>query len=508
MHGNDDDLVSYKTAQGTLYLFLSTILTSASSSIIFIFIARFLPSISDLGLISGLQTLINMCVIFAGLGLTNAATRFISYYLGAKKEGIARDVSVIILRIGLLSSITISFTLYVSASSVASLLFHEADYIYLIQLASVDIFLLSMISFLVSILYSMQEFKKFFIISVYSAFIKSSAAFILLISGMGINGIFIGYIIGDTVCALSFLYILKPPILKTCQQRIIRTLFRFSFPLFGSSVLTFLSTNIDYYLVLILSTLSIAGIYSPAVLIGMVLVLILTSLEQTLLPYFSRIYGKYDIDSLRIKSVIVSRYLFLIYLPLGFAAFACSPILITGIFGERYIESIYPSMIIILGITLTSIGTVFNNVLKSAGQTSIFLISTLCALTVQLLISIFTIPSLGAMGAALARSSAYAIMLILPALRLKQIAGIPYDQIALQKGLIGSVVVALTIFTVNYVLANPFSLLVSLPVAFLSYLVILRLTQAMNSKDFEIINNILSGKIKWPLMIITKIVLH
>ena len=78
----------------------------------------------------------------------------------------------------------------------------------------------------------------------------------------------------------------------------------------------------------------------------------------------------------------------------------------------------------------------------------------------------------------------------------------------MQIGLVGSVVVALTVFAVNSILAKPYCLLVSLPIAFMSYLMTLRLTHAMNSKDFEIIDIILSGKIKWPLMVITKIVLH
>jgi O-antigen/teichoic acid export membrane protein len=508
VNGKADDILPYKAAQGTLYLSVSTILTIVFGAALFIFIARFLPSLSDFGLISALQMLINAGVILAGLGLTNAATRFMSYYFGAEKQDIARDVSTVVFRIGLLSSITISFLTYIFASSIASLLFHGTEYTHLIQLASIDIFLLSMTSFLVSILYSLHEFKKIATISIYSWIIKTGVAFILLISGMGISGIVIGFIIGDTTSLLAFGYILRTTIFKTCRQKIMTTLFKYSFPLYGSSILHFFSVNVDYYLVLILSTLSIAGIYSIAVLMGTVLLMILTSLEQTLLPFFSHLYGKADIESLKNKSTVVSRYLFLIYLPVGFAAFASSPVIITGIFGERYIESIYPCMIIVVGITLTSIGTVFNNVLKSVGSTRIFFASNLCAVSVQLFISALTIPVIGAIGAALARTSAYAIMLIVPAYGLKQIAGLSYDRRALEIGLLGSVVVTLTVFAVNSILAKPYCLLVSLPVAFMSYLVMLRLTHAMNSKDFEIINNILSGKIKWPLMVITKIVLH
>jgi O-antigen/teichoic acid export membrane protein len=511
MQDKASDLSPYKAAQGTLYLLVTTIVISFSSSIFFILIARFFPTVSDFGLVNGLQILINMAVILASLGLTNATIRFMSYYFGAEKQDTAKEVGILTFRIGLLSSMVISAVFYISAPHIASLLFHQIDYIHLIHLASIDIFVLSLTGFLVSILYSLQEFKKIAATLIFAALIKSSVGLVLLISGMNVSGIVIGYIIGDASCLLIFVYILRNRILKKRQpphQRIMTTLFKYSFPLLGSSILTFFSTNVDYYLVLIFTSLTIAGIYSPAILIGSVLLMILASLEQTLLPYFSRLYGKTDIHSLKNISTIVSRYLFLIYLPVGFAIFASSPLIITGIFGERYIESIYPTMTIILVLTLTSIGTIFNTLLKSAGHTKIFLTSTLCAVLVQVLVSIFTISSIGATGAALARSSAYSVMLILPAYKLKQVVGLPYDNIALQKGLIGSCIVTFTIFALNWILVQPYYLLVSLPVAFISYLLFLRFAHAMNAKDFEIIDEILLGKLKCPLNLITKIVLH
>ena len=57
--------------------------------------------------------------------------------------------------------------------------------------------------------------------------------------------------------------------------------------------------------------------------------------------------------------------LFSIYLPIGFLVFASSPLIITGILGERYESSIYSTMIIILSLTFTGMTPVFNNILMS-----------------------------------------------------------------------------------------------------------------------------------------------
>lgn len=113
----------------------------------------------------------------------------------------------------------------------------------------------------------------------------------------------------------------------------LKTLLVYSLPIFGSEVLRFLAVNIDYYLVLTLSGLFTAGVYSPAVLIGSLYLMIVVGAGETLLLFFSRIYGRSGISSLNDLSNATSRYVFLIYFPLGFAIFASCPSVIILIFG-------------------------------------------------------------------------------------------------------------------------------------------------------------------------------
>src|SRR5215208_834114 len=106
MPDKTDDFLAYNTARGSLYIISKNLVLGIFSSIFFMFIARFLPSISDLGLVYALQLLIAIVVIFASLGLTYTVTRFMSYYIGAGREDRAKGISILIFRIVLLSSIT------------------------------------------------------------------------------------------------------------------------------------------------------------------------------------------------------------------------------------------------------------------------------------------------------------------------------------------------------------------------------------------------------------------
>jgi O-antigen/teichoic acid export membrane protein len=163
---------------------------------------------------------------------------------------------------------------------------------------------------------------------------------------------------------------------------------------------------------------------------------------------------------------------------------------------------------LILATTLTSLGIVFNYILMSAGYGRLFLITTLIALIVQIIVSVSIIPSIGANGAALARASAYAIGFLYPAYRLKQIAGLYYDVHALRNGLIGSVIMAIIILVLNYYLIYPYYLPLNLFIGFFSYLIFLRLSRTMRIQDFETIDNILPHKLRLPIKLVARIVIR
>jgi stage V sporulation protein B len=499
----------YHTARGALYLIAKAFVASISGAIFYIFIARYLPNVSDLGLFQGLQALLAISNILAGSGLSRAAVRFISVYIGAGKEDKAEGLYSSIFRIGLISCLALSAIIYFSSHYIAVIFFHNAKYVDLIKLTSVDIFLYSIIIYLTSLFYALQAFKKAVTISIINYIVKYTVSSVLVLLGTGMNGIIAGFVIGDTLGVILFVYPLIPRLRKSPSSlREMKPLFNYSLPLYGSSILDYLSKELDVYLLLILTSLSIVGIYSPAVFLGTMLFLIQTSLDQSIAPFFSRIYGKSGIKVFEDLSKLASRYIFLIYFPIGFITLSCTPILLTDILGDRYTGSIYPSIVIILAITVTSNIAVFNNILMSKGHTGIFLKTGIVTLSVQIVISLIAIPHMGALGAAIAKGSSYVIVFLIPAYVLKRITGLHYDRNALKVGLAGSIVAASIIFGLNIYLHHFYYLPISIVIGFLSYLLFLRFSRIVDSKDLQIINKILFGKADSLIAIIAKVVIR
>lgn len=144
----------------------------------------------------------------------------------------------------------------------------------------------------------------------------------------------------------------------------------------------------------------------------------------------------------------------------------------------------------------------------SAGHSHPIFAASFVAVTSQIIMSIITIPLIGVQGAALARALAYTIMFLYPAYKLQKTFGIYYDRRALRIGLVGSVIMALTIFALDYILIHAYYLPFSLLAGFSTYLFFLRFTKAMKIQDFEIMNDALSHKWTTPIRLLAKVVIH
>jgi O-antigen/teichoic acid export membrane protein len=508
----EEDISPHATARGMLLLAGKDIIATIAAIVFFILIARLLPSVADLGVLTGLQTIILMFVTLSGLGLPYAATRFISTYVGAGEKERALSLYPLILIFSTAVSGIFSFVLYVISPQISDILFRDSASTQLIRLASVDVFLYSLLTTCIFLLSASMEFKKVAIVSIFNSILKYSISFGLFAVGSGLYGIIFGLVLGDAVTLIIFIYALSPKIFRT-KMRVLSTLpelkplLKYAVSIYGSLVLTFLSFRIDVYLLMVLSTMYMVGIFSPAVFVAATFLILLVAMDQALLPITSRLFGKSGTVSFKSSSRYVSRYLFLFYFPFGFALAASAPSLVTIVMGERFIESVYPIIIIVVSITLTSPGVVVNNLLRSAGYPGVLLKSSAVGLAIQIILSVITIPSMGVLGAAAARFVSRFVFFAYPVYKLHKIGGFEIDRIALRNGLAASALVSIAILGVNSILVGSYSIIVQYFIAFFSCIVFFRIIGAINKKDIELIDKTLLGKMKWVTIPLGKIVL-
>jgi O-antigen/teichoic acid export membrane protein len=510
---NEEDLSTHLAARGMLHLASKDFVSSISAIVFFVVIARLLPNVNDLGVLVGLQTLSLMFVLVSGIGLPYAATRFVSAYVGSDQVARANRLYPILFTHGIILSAVFSTALFIFSPQVSEILFHDAKLTVLVQLISLDIFFLTIGTFCMSLLDASMEFKKIARVSIAITLIKYSLALLFFMIGLGLTGIILGLVIADAFGVFAFTYALSTRIFRTKTNLSsfvveVRPILKFALSLYGYILCSFLLFRTDVYLLMILSTLYMVGLYGPAVFVSVTFFILLASIDQGLLPFTSRIYGKYGTTHFKHLAARVSRFLLLFYFPLGFAIAASSPTLVTMIMGERYVDSIYPTFIIVIAIILLSPGILANNLLRSAGYTSIALKATSAALVFQVLISLILIPEYGIVGAAMSRFFAVFVMVVPLIYALHKIGGLDFDRRALAYGLIGSGAITIEIIMIGSFFVGPFSLLPQYAIAFFSYLLILKLSRSLDQKDVELLDRVFMGKINWLIVPLAKLVVR
>jgi O-antigen/teichoic acid export membrane protein len=515
MSEKEEDVSAHVTARGMLSISIKDLTSTVAAVVFFVLIARYLPNVDDLGFLTGIQTLILMFVIFSGLGLPNSATRFISTYIGSGRNDRANLLYPLIFVLCIVASAGFSFLLYSLSPFLSVSLFHGQEYTDLIQVASFDVFLSSMILTCILFLYASKQFAKVATFSIVNSIIKFSLAFILFVNGWGLYGILIGLIIGDAIGLSLFVITLAPRILVrrntvslASSLLELKPLFNFSLPLYGAQILNFVSSKVDIYFLMLLSTLYAVGIYSPALFVENAFLLILIAIDTGLLPITARIFGKSGLVNFKYISRFSSRYLFLFYFPLGVAIAVSAPSLIVMVMGERFIDSTSPVMILVIGITLTSPVVIFNNLLRSAGYSGTLLKNEAVGISVQVLLLATLIPAFGVVGAASARFISRLIYLIYPYYKLNQLRALDYDRPALRNGLAVSFIIGVLIMVMSVIIAETYYYLpVTYTLSFFVYLIFLRVTHALDKEDIEFLDKILMGKMKWLKAVLIKIVI-
>jgi O-antigen/teichoic acid export membrane protein len=490
---NDRDPVSETPAQGTAYLVLKNLIGGFANFALLLFVAKFLEQASDLGAFQGLQMLIFLFTLVAGFGLTMGAVRFSSLYFGSDQHKIAIRFCAMVIRLGLMFSITVAVLVYLNANLLAETFFHSSVYAISIRISAIIIFLYSMLLYCNAVFYSLQKFKKVAMLVIVDWVLKVLLALgITALAIPSINGILVGFVLGDfCVLVISFL-LLRPFVFSRSGFGFshFASLMRYSLPLVPSTILAYLSMNADYYMILIMSGVYSAGLYTPSIIMGMGLQVIAIGLAETLLPHFSRTFGKGGLSALSAISYSSTRYLFLYFLPLGLISLSISPLIITLLLGNVYPQSLYSSIIIITTVTLTSVGIyVFNYVLLAAGYTRIFLYSTLLSFPVQILLSYALIPPYEITGAAVAKAVGLIIMFVVPLTLLRRLNGLNYDELSLKNGIIGSIVVCIPLFILNYLVASIYLIPISIIGGSVGYLLYLRLVRGIKSEDIMIVEN-------------------
>jgi O-antigen/teichoic acid export membrane protein len=483
---------SLKTAvKGTTLVFLGTVASTILWFATKILIVRNTTK-EELGIYSLAIAVVGIFSLIAGAGLQNGVTRYISIFLGKNKENDAKAVSKASIQIATLAGITASLLLYIFAAPIAQHVFYMPEFTLPLKVISMFVFFEVVSKVLIGVMRGYGIIKPM----VYYINIGQPLFFLIfLIVCFSIKLPFISVLYAFVFSMLLVMISIgtyghkkvgfSPFALRGGKFKM--ELLRFSVPLLGVAVMGIVFTRTDTLMLGRYATAEDVGVYNVSISLVRLLTFVLGAAAFVFMPVAGDMYAKKQLPELKRTYQILTKWVFSATLPLFFVMFFFPEMIITFLFGERYIDSSIPLRILSLGFMVYVFVGTNTMMLTVLGMSKKLMNVSIFGTVLNILLNYILIKRLGfgIIGASVATAASYATVSFINAYVLYRHSKIHPITLGYIKPIIGSAVIGLIIYGVVKTL--PFFYFWMLPLYFMlfliGYFVSLLLTRSLDRED-------------------------
>ncbi len=195
-------------------------------------------------------------------------------------------------------------------------------------------------------------------------------------------------------------------------------LLSFSLPLLFTGVMGFVMNWTDTLMLGYLRGPRVVGVYNAAAPLARLLTVPIGVAGFMFLPVVSELYARGEMSELRRVYQVVAKWLFLVSLPL-FAAYVLFPgLVVSVVFGARYIGGSVALVVLSLGFIFHVLMGLNGMSLVALGETRLIALYNLVAALLNVVLNALLIPVYGIVGAAAATAASYILGNTLSTLRL------------------------------------------------------------------------------------------
>ncbi len=364
---HDESLL--KVAKGAGIVFIGIAVGMLSAYITVLIIARFLGP-KDYGLISLASAVTTIASTVVLIGMPEGVVRFISFYRGRGESRKIKGVIVSAIQIVLPLSIVASFTIFFFSDSI-SLIFKERELVPILRIFSVGIPFYVLFNIFNYAIGGFQEMK--YVVLVRDIFQNIFRLLILvsvLILGWGIYGAAFAYTFA-IICApfVAFFYLNK--IFPFWEKKTVltkRELLSYSWPLMFAGMLGLVMGWIDTLMLGYFLTAKDVGIYRASLATARLLKIVPSSFISIFFPVVTELYSKGMHEEIKDTNYAVTKWIFMIVLPLVMLMVLFSDDVLNILYGSAYIRGAYAFCILTLSYFFISIMFPTGQIIKTVGE--------------------------------------------------------------------------------------------------------------------------------------------
>lgn len=365
---------------------------------------------ANYGIFSLAQTILNISVMLACLGLDHGATRCIAYFRAKGDAAKVRGTISASLEFSVTASLLIGIVLFFGAEWIALNVFHTTDLVSALRIFAIGIPFLTMINILVTIFRGFDQVEP----QAYFQYIMLNILLVLLLLAVILLkfpfvAVFYAYL---TAVILSFIatviyttkrlpYRLTFADMKT-DISVRKELLIVSSPLLIAIMFVMIIMWTDTLMLGYLKTPEAVGLYSAAYPLAQFISMPMSALLLIYVPIATRLYSQDLVAELRRLYIILTKWLTFISLPIFLILFLFPEAVLSFFFGSAYGAAAPVLRILPFGFMINNLLGPNAATLIALGRSRFIMWSALVAAITNVLLNIALIPPLGIAGAAIA----------------------------------------------------------------------------------------------------------
>lgn len=466
---------------------LVTPLTTLSNIILLPILTKKLP-IADYGAWALIMVTLGLLPQLVTLGLPPAMTRFLA--AATDKHEIREDFYSMGF-IVLLTSLIVSGLFFLFVPQIAAALFQNNLTTALLLIPNI---LIACVTVFVSFYFiTFQQMKRYAVLTLVNAYLETALVAYFVLSGYGLEGAVIAFLIGQLVVFAVMLYLIVAQIgFAIPKFRRTRQHLAFGMPLVPGSLSGWIVDSSDRYLIALFLGAAAVGYYSPGYMLGSTVSMVSAPLVILLPPVLSKHYDDDNIADVRTILAYSLKYYAGIALPCVFALSVLSKPLLLLLTTQQIAANGYlVTPLVAAGTALIGANALFGMILSLRKKTAI--IGTIWVLSAALNfgLNLVLIPYLGLIGAALTTFLAFLLAIVLITRYSFRYLKFDVNKGFIVKSVCGSSIMALFLLLWNP--SGPLSILVSIALAAVIYLAILLALRGLTIREIKLIYKTYKG---------------
>lgn len=477
-----------KIAKETGIIFFGTILALLLEFFGRVILARFY-SVSEYGVFTLALTVLNITLLLASLGLPDGIAREIAFYRKREPSRVGEIISTSIFTVALSSLMALA--LIVLYSDIIAQIFRQNELSCFIRILAFVIPFSSMTGIILSVYRGFGRAKERVYFSNISKLLFLIFILVLVVLNLQFIYVFYACIANSilTFFALVFythrlrLFEIKfSPNLKVGKK-----LLMFSIPLLFIGILGFIIDWTDTLMLGYYKSAELVGLYNAASPLARLIRIFLSTAAFIYLPVASELYAKEKIKEMGRVYQILTKWIFLLTLPIFTVIFLFPEETIKFLFGAKYLPATLTFRILAFGFMFHTILGLNGLSLIVIKDSRFILFSSLSSAFSNIILNAVLIPTYGMEGAAVASLISYVIGNVLNSLRLYQKSRIHPFSWNYTKLLIISFVLLIILQKLSSKIVNMWYIILILVIFLLIYFFLVLLSRSVDREDIDLL---------------------